>query len=243
MVVARHRGVAARIEVRDSGIGIPLDKQGEIFQEFYQLANPARDRGLGLGLGLAIVARLADLLGTRVHVRSAPARGSVFSLTVPLAEPGAVPHTGGEAIERKGGPAVPVPVLVIDDDPLVLAGNESLLRELGCRVTAVRDGSAAVEALTTLGSDPVLVLCDLWLPDGQSGIAVMQRLQSIGYPPVSGILISGDTRPETIRAAEDAGMILLHKPVAPAKLRAIVDHFASAGRRQHEGNRDEDSSG
>jgi len=243
MVGARRRSADVRLEVRDSGIGIPLDQQSHIFQEFYQVANAERDRTVGLGLGLAIVSKLAGLLGSRVHVRSGPSRGSVFFLNVAIAPPGAMPIAEEELMEPEGEPAIPIQVLVIDDDPLVLAGNEFLLGELGCIVTAVRDGSAAEEALAKMGIDPVLLLCDLWLPGVQDGIAIVRRLASLGKPRVSGILISGDTRPETIRAAKEAGLLLLHKPVSPSKLRAIVDHFATVIRKHREENRDEDSSG
>jgi signal transduction histidine kinase len=91
MVAARRRSAEVRLEVRDSGIGIPLDQQKRIFREFYQVANAERDRSVGLGLGLAIVSKLAGLLGTQVDVRSRPSRGSVFSLCVPIAPPGTKP--------------------------------------------------------------------------------------------------------------------------------------------------------
>jgi signal transduction histidine kinase len=227
LVGARRRGEEVRLEVRDSGIGIPVDQQNEIFQEFYQVANAERDRSVGLGLGLAIVAKLAGLLGTRVHVRSKPSRGSVFFLDVPVAPRGAEPIVEEEAADPDGEPAIPIHVVVVDDDPLVLAGNESLLGELGCTVTAVRDADAAEAALASMRTDRVLLLCDLWLPGDEDGIAIVRRLGSLATPAVSGILISGDTRPETIRAAKDAGLLLLHKPVSPSKLRAIVDHFAT----------------
>jgi len=226
MVAARRRSAEIRLEVRDSGIGIPLDQQKRIFREFYQVANAQRDRSVGLGLGLAIVSKLAGLLGMQVDVRSSPSRGSVFALSVPIAPPGTKP-IAEEVMEPDREPAIPIQVLVVDDDPLVLAGNESLLGELGCTVTAVRDGDAAEEALARMDADRVLLLCDLWLPGDRDGIAIVQRLTSLATPAVSGILISGDTRPETIRAAKDAGLLLLHKPVSPSKLRAIVDHFAT----------------
>jgi len=226
MVAARRRSAEVRLEVRDSGIGIPLDQQKRIFREFYQVANAQRDRSVGLGLGLAIVSKLAGLLGMQVDVRSSPSRGSVFALSVPIAPPGTKP-IAEEVMEPDREPAIPIQVLVVDDDPLVLAGNESLLGELGCTVTAVRDGDAAEEALARMDAERVLLLCDLWLPGDRDGIAIVRRLTSLAMPAVSGILISGDTRPETIRAAKDAGLLLLHKPVSPSKLRAIVDHFAT----------------
>jgi CheY-like chemotaxis protein len=175
---------------------------------------------------LAIVSRLAQLLQTEVKVRSAPGRGSVFSLRVRRGEDGAIAAPVA-ATEVTAGSKVPMlPVLVIDDDPLVLAGNRALLEELGCEVTTVADGDAAQSALAAFGGRPALVLCDLWLSEGQNGIELLQRLSALTVAPNSCILISGDTRPETIDAASAAGYPLLHKPVSPAHLRAVVMHFA-----------------
>jgi signal transduction histidine kinase len=228
LVCCRYRSEEVAIEVRDSGIGIPQEKQREIFQEFYQIGNPARDRSLGLGLGLAIVSRIARLLETDVVVRSAPGRGSVFSLrlrraSVVATEPIVPAESVGTAI---GGEYAKLEVLVIDDDPLVLAGNQALLEDMGCTVTAVRDAPDALAALAAMGGRAVLALCDFWLPDERGGIDLLQRLSALTTSPFSGILISGDTRPETIQAAKSAGFPLLHKPVAPARLRAVVMQFA-----------------
>lgn len=238
----RHGGDEARIEVRDSGVGIPEDKQREIFQEYYQIGNAARDRSMGLGLGLAIVARLARLLGTEVKVRSAPGRGSVFSLVLPLGKSHAEPQLADAMSEPRRSEGAVLSVLVVDDDALVLAGNRALLEELGCEVTTVHDGKGARSALATLSGQPVLVLCDLWLSDHENGIELLRELSAQTATPVSGILISGDTSPETIAAARAAGYLLLHKPVAPAKLRAVVMHFAWMMRRfTVPGTGDEDS--
>jgi signal transduction histidine kinase len=225
LICGRARGEDILIEVRDSGIGIPVEQQKNIFEEFYQIGNVARDRSLGIGLGLAIVARLARLLQTQVTVRSARGRGSVFSLRVPRGnEPAAVEQA--EPSRERPVREDKLPVLVVDDDPLVLSGNRALLEELGCQVTTVGDVEGARAALAALTAERVLVLCDLWLPGGRSGIELLQELSLTGMP-ISGILISGDTRPETMQAAKTAGYPLLHKPVSPAKLRAVVSQFAA----------------
>ncbi len=226
MVCCRRRNGDVQVEVRDSGVGIPADQQDAIFEEFYQIGNTARNRNMGLGLGLAIVARLAQLLGTDVRVRSAPGRGSVFSLRLPRGEHG-VAHAPPDATYAAASQETSsLPVLVIDDDPLVLAGNRVLLEELGCAVTTVADGDSAQAALADFAGAPLLVLCDLWLSETENGIGLLRRLSALGTGPVYCILISGDTTPETIQAAREAGYPLLHKPVSPAKLRAAVMHFA-----------------
>ncbi len=242
MICGRRRDRDVQIEVRDSGVGIAPDKHREIFQEFYQTGNMARDRSMGLGLGLAIVARLAHLLDTEVTVRSAPGLGSVFALRVPRGERSALGSADASeptAVDDRST----LRVLVIDDDPLVLAGNRALLEELGCQVTTVGDAHGAQHALATSGNEPVLVLCDLWLSDIDNGIDLLQRLPALTAAPVYCILISGDTSQETIDAARHAGLPLLHKPVSPAKLRAVVMEFSRKMHSSTSGTRrDEDSS-
>jgi|KBSMisStandDraft_5_1062788.scaffolds.fasta_scaffold00769_9 signal transduction histidine kinase len=244
LLCCRRRGAAWQIEVRDSGIGIPPEKQSEVFQEFYQIGNAARDRNRGLGLGLAIVTRIARLLETEVSLRSAPMRGSVFSLRIRAGEAHWV-HETTRSDSTLARPGQPLPaILVVDDDPLVLAGSKALLSELGCEVTLVGDATGAHAAIAMVPGKPVLVLCDLWLSDVLSGIDLLRQLASLTDAPFSGILITGDTRPETIRSANDAGYPLLHKPVAPAKLRAVLTHFAWKMRKMTDaGTCDEDSAG
>ena len=242
LLACRQRGDMIQIEVRDSGIGIAEDKHKDIFLEFYQIGDASSDRMMGLGLGLAIVSRLARLLGTKVIVRSAPERGSVFSLRVPRGQHGAIVPPVEATLPAFGKSKLTLHVLVVDDDPLVLAGNRALLEELGCAVTTVTNGRLAHAALAAGGHDPVLVLCDMWLADGENGIDVLRRLATLTPDRISGILISGDTGPETLSAATAAGYALLHKPVPPAKLRAVVMNFAWKLREMSAGDlRDEDS--
>jgi signal transduction histidine kinase/CheY-like chemotaxis protein len=244
LLACRRRGEMVQVEVRDSGIGIARDKHRDIFLEFYQVGDAAGDRmmGLGLGLGLAIVSRLARLLGTNVVVRSAPGRGSTFALRVPRSERGAIVLPVEAEPFAFGESKLTLRVLVVDDDPLVLASNRALLEELGCDVTTVTSGRLAHDALAG-SNDPVLVLCDMWLTDGENGIDVLRRLAALTPARISGILISGDTGPETLSAATAAGYALLHKPVSPAKLRAVVMNFAWKLRDMGAELRDEDPAG
>jgi two-component system, sensor histidine kinase len=228
LIGARPRGDFVQIEVRDSGAGIAPEHVDKIFGEFYQVGNPARDRDLGLGLGLAIVSRIARLLDADVQVRSAPERGSIFSLRLPRIEPQdmapGMQNADADACER---PAA-FPVLVIDDDRLVLAGSRALLEDLGCRVATASDAVTA-EAVMRAASDPaMLVLCDVGLAGEDNGVVLLRRLAAITRTSICGILVSGDTRPETIQLAKNAGYELLHKPISPARLRAVVTHFSLA---------------
>jgi signal transduction histidine kinase len=227
LVCCRRRGDTIRIVVRYCGIGIAREKQADIFLEFYRVGDVHTDGSMGLGLGLAIVTRLAALVGTKVTVRSAPGAGSTFALDLPRADAEVVAAPVDAAPTLAGATTLPLQVLVVDDDPLVLAGNRALLEQFGCRVASASDLGGALAAVEAFEGDDVLVLCDFWLGDGANGIDLLRRLAGLTAKRISGILVSGDTRPETLQAAQGAGLLLLHKPVAPARLRAAVMDLAA----------------
>jgi signal transduction histidine kinase len=224
LLACRKRGDRLRFEVRDNGPGIPLGEQENIFREFVQLENTARDRSKGLGLGLPIVQRSARLLNHPLYLCSTPGRGSIFALEVPrvpdlndlLAHGRTVTHKPPTENE---GSFTGRSVLVVDDDELVRNGTAGLVEAWGCRVT-VAESLAEAEQLS--GQSPFeLVICDFRLPDG-TGIELAERiyLQSKRQPAF--ILVSGDTSPEVLKLVADKGMHLLHKPVRPAKLRSMM---------------------
>ena len=225
LLVCRRRGQCLRVEVRDNGIGIPLDKQQEIFREFVQLGNAERSRSKGLGLGLSIVQRLCRLLRCPLEVRSAPGKGSVFAVEIPLAEtvPQPVPDTtvSGEyapvGMETVG--TRQAQVLVVEDDPLVLTGTRRLLSSWGHEVQVATSLQQAQQLFS--GIDIDLLICDYRLPDG-SGLDVIRRAEQFYRRKLSGILVSGDTAPEVLKEIKAQGWHLLHKPVRPAKLHSLV---------------------
>ena len=140
LVAFRRRGPHVRIQVWDTGVGIPVDQYTEIFREFHQLGNPQRDRAQGVGLGLAIVTRLAGLLHTRVEVRSQLGRGSVFWFDIqaadhanPLPQP-AQPSVPPCAVPSANHPALALSILIIDDDALVRESMSLLLQSWGHQV-------------------------------------------------------------------------------------------------------------
>ena len=227
VIGCRRRGGHARIEVWDSGTGIPADKQQDIFQEFFQLAHPERDRGKGLGLGLAIVERLARLLGHRIDLRSTPGKGSMFVVELPLGDAQGVAAAPATA-RRPGASLNDRLVLVVDDEALVRDGMQGLLESWGCRVLAVASGDEALAALAQEKRAPDAIICDYRLRGEENGMVVIQRLQSACAADVPAVLISGDTAPERLREAKASGYHLLHKPVQPARLRAVLSHLCSA---------------
>ena len=220
----RKRGDRVRIEVWDTGVGIAPEDLQAIFQEFYQVGNPERDRRKGLGLGLSIAARLARLLGGRIDVRSVPGRGSVFALEVSRGEattalaPADVMATIDDRLQG-------ATVLVVDDDALVCEAIAGLLQQWGCVTVTAMNGDEALTAVSGQSRRPDAVLCDYRLPGGERGSAVIERLRQRFGTELPAAMITGDTDPERLREAKESGVPLIHKPVQPARLRALLQHL------------------
>jgi len=218
-LAAEADGPRVRISVRDTGPGIPAAERERIFEEFYQIGNPERDRVQGLGLGLAIVQRLAHLLGLELTLESEPGRGSTFTVTVPPAtDRRASPRAPAAPVAAKPSVLDGARVLVIDDEPDVRAGMRTLLEQLGCRV-AVCSGYADAERLIDQDGleDVHVIVSDFRLRQHESGIDTVRRLRArLGQVPA--LLVSGDTAPERLREAQSSGLPLLHKPVSADKL-------------------------
>lgn len=223
LLAARLRGRACEIQVFDTGCGIPDDQIDEIFSEFHQLHNAARDRQKGLGLGLSIVKRLAKLLHHDVKVKSQLGRGSCFSLTAPVSlnqcnqKPSNLSFSDNLLL---GNRLAGCCILVLDNDALVLEGMQGLLTQWGCQVLTASTEAKALAQLKACTQHINLLMIDYRLEDGASGLAVAKYLQNqFGYP-FAVLVITGDTDPERLREANASGFPLLHKPVVPAKLRS-----------------------
>jgi signal transduction histidine kinase len=218
LVAARRRGKTVRLQVWDTGPGIPSDQIENIFQEFFQLANPHHDRSQGLGLGLAIVDRLARLLGHPLQVRSVPGKGTVFSLDVPECKEGVAPQeTAGESLQdlaRLHGL-----VAVVDDDAMVLDSLATLLQGWGLEV-AMATGTEAL--LTQLARAPDILISDYRL-GRENGLEVAYALrQAFPAEACQVVIVTGDTSPQGVRALSSSGYTVLHKPIRPARLRALL---------------------
>jgi signal transduction histidine kinase/CheY-like chemotaxis protein len=223
LVACRRRGRMVRISVIDTGRGIPPEQQESVFQEFVQLHNPARDRSKGLGLGLAIVSRLARLLGHRVEVRSRPGHGSMFSIDVPL---------GDARLIRPAAPAsapgqIPADalVLLVDDENAILRGMAELFDNWNIDLVTARSADEAEHWLDSLARVPDVIVSDYRLPEDNDGIEVINRLRQKFGAGIPAILVTGDTAPDAIQRISQAGFPLLYKPLRPAKLRALLTHL------------------
>lgn len=219
----RRRGGMARIEIWDTGIGIPDDQLKAVFDEFYQLGNAARERKHGLGLGLTIVRRLGKLLGHAVAVRSWHGRGSVFSVEVPLSPGGMppvldldVPEDETRAAHRAGA------ILVIEDDTAVRESLVLVLTEDGHRVVAAEDGPAASRLVAQGAARPDLILSDFNLPNGMNGLEAALTLREQLRREIPVVILTGDIATGTMRDIAARGIAQLNKPVEPAGLLAVI---------------------
>jgi len=228
VIGARHRGERLRLEVWDSGMGIPEDQQQNIFDEFYQLAAPEPNRRGGLGLGLAIVDRLGRLLGHPIESTSLLGRGSRFSASVPLVAERRVPAEAPTSTTTIIDPVTGKLIVVIDDDALVLDGMRGILRSWGCSVITAVSDTMALARLAETGQQPDLIISDYRLAEGKSGIEAIESLRAAMGVAVPAFLISGDTAPERLRDASASGYHLLHKPVPLMTLRAMLNRFLKA---------------
>jgi CheY-like chemotaxis protein len=222
LVVARRTSrEQVLLQVWDTGLGIAPEHQQAVFTEFFQVANPARDRTKGLGLGLNIVQRTAALLEHPLQMVSELGRGTRFSLTLPLAQSqaGVLPTVSIDrpvADDLRG-----LSVLVIEDDVLARTALVDLLASWGMQVLQAHDMHSALQHLAD-GARPAVIVSDYRLSEGHDGMALVQLLRARLGQDTPAFLISGDTDPALIKRAQAAQLTLLHKPVRPAKLRTLL---------------------
>lgn len=219
LIGCRRRGASIEIQVVDTGPGIPANQHEAVFEEFTQLHNPQRDRQQGMGLGLAIVRRLADLLGHAVTLCSTPGKGSTFAVRVPLApQAAAFPAAAAEPEEASG-----LGIMVVDDDPQVLEGIAALLSVWGYRTYVAQSVGELCRCHDQAGAPSVhLIVADYRLAGGVTGVNAIERLNAhLGYR-VPALIITGDTSPDRLRDLSAAGHDVLHKPLAPDLLRAAI---------------------
>ncbi len=223
LVGCRRRGGRLRIEVYDTGIGIPPGKRRAVFREFHRLDQGARV-ARGVGLGLSIVERIARVLDCEVTLKSNVGRGSRFSIGVPCA---------GDATAAPKLRAVPrlelgrldgTVVLCIDNERAILDGMETLLGGWGCRTLRAADLAEALAAIDASGREPDGFLVDYHL-DGANGVAAIAELRRRLGRYVPAILITADRSLNVREEARVEGAHLLHKPVKPASLRALITQW------------------
>jgi signal transduction histidine kinase/CheY-like chemotaxis protein len=230
----RRSGDRLNLAVVDTGIGIPREKQQAVFEDFFQIGNPERDRSQGLGLGLPIVARMARLLDHPISVKSAPGHGSAFSISVPFVQAGAAP-SAPISIPRAEAPPSSSTILVIEDDREQRIGMQMMLEGWGYRVIAAGSPEKALIAIRSAPRPPALVISDFRMPSRITGVETIAMIAEILGRRIPGIILTGDTGPDRLREAKQSGCVLLHKPFAPERLRDEVRRaIGETAQRAHE---------
>jgi two-component system CheB/CheR fusion protein len=221
----RRKGMLS-IEIWDTGIGIPQEEFQAIFEEYYQLDNAARERSRGLGLGLSIVKRLGDLLGHQVHVRSITGKGSVFAIDVPFPAPSVahdIDKQGSEIVQNetpaKRGLSS---ILTIEDDPDTREFLELALKAEGYEVASTSDGPATLALLAKAVFRPDLVLADYNLPNGMSGLEIIDHIRETRGASLPAVVLTGDISTTLLGEIESRHCAQLSKPVKSKDLAQVI---------------------
>lgn len=218
----RKRGDYLRIEVHDTGIGIPNHLIDNIFAEYYQINNPERDQNRGLGLGLSIVKGMCDLLFHKITVHSTIGKGTSFMITVPLSDKmPEMTHDSGHSFNltfKKGK------IILIDDESDVLDAMSQLLGNWGHTVLPFGAEKDALNYLSRHDFIPDMVITDFRLREKRTGTQAIDAINNYFKKKIPAIIITGDTARDRMLQAQESGHILLHKPIVPAKLRTVINH-------------------
>jgi CheY-like chemotaxis protein/anti-sigma regulatory factor (Ser/Thr protein kinase) len=219
LVGCRRRGDHLRIDVYDTGVGIPQSRWRDIFVEFHRLDQGAKI-ARGVGLGLSIVERLARVLDCTIGLESESGRGSRFTVTVPVSNATPVELPAREDTRIDPSQLVGITALCIDNEPSVLDGMETLLRSWSCEVIKAPDLETALAGIGESLLMPNGLLVDYHLDHGNGLEAITELRRRFGDLPA--ILITADRSPSVREQARIQGIQLLHKPIKPAALRALL---------------------
>lgn len=229
VVGSRPRGRVRRLEVADTGPGISPDLHDAVFEEFFRAAPAGDAADKGLGLGLSIVRRSAAILGHSVALRSLVGRGTVVSVDVPLSD---TPTLNGtrDTEPDEADAAMPAQVsatltgafvLVVDDDDMNLRALADVLRGAGCLVATATSADQAVAALDAHLRAPDLLICDLQLDGGGTGLDAISRVRKrLDDPVLPALLLTAqvDLEPATASAARDMAVPMHIKPIGVRRL-------------------------
>ena len=202
------------LSISDSGIGIPEDKLSLVFEEFEQLGNPERNREKGLGLGLAIVRRLCSIADIGIELHSTYGEGTTVTLTMLN---GSLDNEHQRELLTTASVASKF-VLMVDDNPDVLASMEHLLRSWGCAVLPAESISDALLKLSVKNKVPDLIISDLRLRDGEEGDDLIELIRQEYNKDIPAMLVTGDTAPKRITRIKESGLVVIYKPIEPDDL-------------------------
>ena len=218
------------IQVIDTGTGIADADRKAVFEEFRRLANSNSQSKRGLGLGLAIVDRIARVLGHTINLRSVPGSGSCFEVVVPrAAEPGEPQGAVAAQQQRSAASLDARPILCVDNDADILDGMRGLLSKWGADPLTAGTLEEAIVELMQLkdqqGRNPAMLLVDYHLDNGVTGIDVISALRDESGATLPAVILTADHTQGVADQVESAGHALLHKPIKPAALRALINRI------------------
>lgn len=219
LIGCRRISGALRIDVLDTGTGVPPDTFAQ-----------CPDGGQEAGLGLAIVRRLAALLGHRVSALYSPGHGSRYSVEVPLAALSAPERSPSAiAVEESARPGTRGLIVILDDEAIILLGLGVLLESWGYQVLSAMSLDEAVQQVADETRTPDLIIADYRLADGNTGPEAIDAIREISDPRIPGIVLTGDTAPGLLERVGKRGFGILHKPVAADDLHRIVLGYIDCG--------------
>lgn len=213
----------AQIHVKDTGIGIPRESIDKIFEEYYQIDNPARNHAKGLGLGLSIVKHISNLLNHKIEVISESNIGSTFTVYVPLTENSLQQIQVRDNVRTVN--TKDITVLLIDDDELVSDAISMLLDIEGFQVQVAMNGNEAIELLNE-NQQPNIIISDYRLP-GKNGKDVVQNIRDKMNQIVPAIILTGDTSVHEIESTNLTNCTILHKPADMQKLLNVINEMTT----------------
>jgi signal transduction histidine kinase/CheY-like chemotaxis protein len=213
-----------RIEVSDTGLGIKEENISELYEEFYQIDNPERDREKGLGLGLAIVKRTAKLLGHEIDVSSEQGKGSRFSILVEASQENAsvLNIEADESNNEQIVSATSTLIVVIDDEETIRLGLKQILQLWGYRVIIAQDQDHALLQLKESQQIPDVIISDYRLREGKTGVDAIKAIQIACKKTIPALIITGDIETERLVDINSHHLPVLFKPVPPVKLRSFL---------------------
>jgi signal transduction histidine kinase len=220
-VICEARNGKVYIQISDTGIGMTKETLEEIYEEFYQVSNPERDRQKGLGLGLSIIKRTADLLDHEISVTSEIGKGSIFSIVVTQAVMMSKANIEVSDLSEKIQPTNKL-VLIIDDEESIREGLTCMLELWGYQVIAAVDTAVAMHQLQENNKSPDVIISDYRLKENRTGIDAIKALHEKYGKDIPALLITGDMMQERLIEIKDSGLPVLFKPVPAMKLRSFL---------------------
>jgi signal transduction histidine kinase len=220
-VICEARNGKVYIQISDTGIGMTKETLEEIYEEFYQVSNPERDRQKGLGLGLSIIKRTADLLDHEISVTSEIGKGSIFSIVVTQAVMMSKANIEVSDLSEQIQPTNKL-VLIIDDEESIREGLTCMLELWGYQVIAAVDTAVAMHQLQENNKSPDVIISDYRLKENRTGIDAIKALHEKYGKDIPALLITGDMMQERLIEIKDSGLPVLFKPVPAMKLRSFL---------------------